>query len=151
MAGCKPIVISSWILLFLLILLTEAAFYPTKPIANTTYVAGQAALVTWVEDGVEPHISSLGRMTIDLYAGRNVSSVNWTTAYVRAFVSGASRGTYYAEDSSASVFWWLALLGTYGHISAGLFHISDYVWASWVLHVLANNVSTSTWTRLTAF
>ena len=58
------------------ILLTEAAFYPTKPIANTTYVAGQAALVTWVEDGVEPHISSLGRMTIDLYAGRNVSSVN---------------------------------------------------------------------------
>ena len=78
MAGCTPIVISLGILLFLLMktILTEASLYPTKPISNTTYIAGQAALVTWVEDGVEPHISSLGRMTIDLYAGRNVSSVN---------------------------------------------------------------------------
>ena len=79
MAGCKPIVISFRTLLFLLIstiLLTEASLYSTKPIANTTYIAGQAALVTWVEDGVEPLLSSLGRMKIDLYAGRNVSSAN---------------------------------------------------------------------------
>ena len=78
MAGCKPIVNLLGILLFLLIktIFTEASLYPTKPIANTTYIAGQAALVTWVEDGVKPVLASLGRMRIDLYAGRNVSSVN---------------------------------------------------------------------------
>ena len=88
MAGCKPIVISLGILLFLLMktTLTEASLYPTKPIANTTYIAGQAALVTWVEDGVKPLLASLGRMKIDLYAGHNVSSANWTTACVRVWI-----------------------------------------------------------------
>ena len=78
MAGYKPIVISLGILSFLLMktILTEASLYPTKPIANTTYIAGQAALVTWVEDGVKPLLASLGRMKIDLYAGHNVSSAN---------------------------------------------------------------------------
>ena len=55
-------------------ILTEASLYPTKPIANTTYIAGQAALVTWIEDGAKPFLASLGRMKIDLYAGHNVSS-----------------------------------------------------------------------------
>ena len=55
-------------------ILTEASLYPTKPISNTTYIAGQAALVTWAEDGVKPLLASLGRMKIDLYAGHNVSS-----------------------------------------------------------------------------
>jgi hypothetical protein len=56
--------------------LSIASLYPTKPTANTTYIAGQAALVTWVEDGVKPHLASWGRMKIDLYAGHNVSSTN---------------------------------------------------------------------------
>ena len=80
MAGCKPIIASLGILsLFLLTktTLTEASLYPTKPIGNTTYIAGQAALVTWVEDGVKPLLASLGRMKIDLYAGHNVSSTEF--------------------------------------------------------------------------
>ena len=51
----------------------EASLYPTKPIANTTYIAGQAALVTWAENGINPLLATLGRMKIDLYAGHNVS------------------------------------------------------------------------------
>jgi len=51
----------------------EASLYPTKPVANTTYIAGQAAHVTWVEDGTLPLLASLGRMKIDLFAGNNVS------------------------------------------------------------------------------
>jgi hypothetical protein len=51
----------------------QAALFPTKPISNTTYIAGQAALVTWIEDGTAPLLASLGKMKIDLYAGSNVS------------------------------------------------------------------------------
>ncbi|KAF8800064.1 hypothetical protein BYT27DRAFT_7149036 [Phlegmacium glaucopus] len=49
----------------------EASLYPTKPIANTTYIAGQAAKVTWVEDGTRPLLSRVGKMKIDLFAANN--------------------------------------------------------------------------------
>jgi hypothetical protein len=84
MAGSKSILILSYfslgILLFLLLKTTpaEASLYPTKPIANTTYIAGQAALVTWVENGINPLLAACGKMKIDLYAGHNVSLTNRT-------------------------------------------------------------------------
>ena len=105
MAGCKPIVISLGIFLFLLMktTLTKAFLYPTKPIANTTYIAGQAALVTWVEDGVKPLLASLGGMKIDLYAGHNVSSANWTHSMRSTlYLARVKLVYYYAEDTSAS-------------------------------------------------
>lgn len=63
------------LLLFLLIKITpaEASFHPTKPTTHTTYIAGQAGQVTWVEDGTPPLLSNVGKMRIDLYAGNNVS------------------------------------------------------------------------------
>ena len=79
MARCKSVLtlfpFSLGTLLFLIMktIPAEASLHPTKPITNTTYIAGQAALVTWVEDGAKPTLASLGRMKIDLYAGNNVS------------------------------------------------------------------------------
>jgi hypothetical protein len=74
----------------------EASLYPTKPIANTTYIAGQAALVTWVEDGIQPLLANLGRLRIDLYAGHNVSLATRTLnnsmgCELLAILSGAHR------------------------------------------------------------
>ena len=63
----------------------KASLHPTKPIANTTYIAGQAARVTWAEDGIKPLLGSLGRMKIDLYAGHNVSLVNRTLNDLHGF------------------------------------------------------------------
>ena len=66
-ALCKTIMI------FWLLLLAKASLYPTKIIRSSAYIAGQAALVTWVEDGTKPRLASLGRLRIDLCTGRNVS------------------------------------------------------------------------------
>ncbi|PPQ92739.1 hypothetical protein CVT25_015360 [Psilocybe cyanescens] len=46
-----------------------ASLYPTKPVASTTYTAGQPAEVTWIEDGRKPLMNTTIGFKIDLYAG----------------------------------------------------------------------------------
>ena len=114
MAGSRSTFIlfsfSLGILLFLLgeIIPAEASLYPTKPITNTTYIAGQAALVTWVEDGIKPLLASLGRMRIDLYAGNNVSLAN---------------GTLILNGSIGLSFFWRSYLGLH------LYSLRTIFWA----------------------
>ncbi|PPQ83868.1 hypothetical protein CVT24_006519 [Panaeolus cyanescens] len=50
---------------------THASVYPTKPVAGTTYIAGQAGQVEWLDDGIKPLLGAMGKMRIDLYARNN--------------------------------------------------------------------------------
>ena len=52
-----------------------ASLYPTKPVASTIYIAGQAAEVSWVEDWKTPLLNATAGVRIDLYAGNNVSGL----------------------------------------------------------------------------
>jgi len=52
-----------------------ASLYPTKPVASTIYVAGQAAQVSWAEDWKTPLLNATAGVRIDLYAGNNVSGL----------------------------------------------------------------------------
>lgn len=52
-----------------------ASLYPTKPVASTIYIAGQAADVSWTEDGKTPLLNATAGVRIDLYAGNNVSEL----------------------------------------------------------------------------
>jgi hypothetical protein len=52
-----------------------ASLYPTKPVASTIYIAGQAAEVSWTEDGKTPLLNATAGVRIDLYAGNNVSGL----------------------------------------------------------------------------
>ncbi|KAF8154418.1 hypothetical protein B0H34DRAFT_619932, partial [Crassisporium funariophilum] len=45
-----------------------ALLYPTKPVSDTIYTAGQAAYVKWIEDGRRPLLKDMGKMRMDLYA-----------------------------------------------------------------------------------
>ncbi|KIM38552.1 hypothetical protein M413DRAFT_243385 [Hebeloma cylindrosporum] len=48
-----------------------ASLYPTKPVASTIYIAGQAAEVSWMDDGKVPLLNATAGIRIDLYAGNN--------------------------------------------------------------------------------
>ena len=50
----------------------SAALYPTKPIQNTVYYAGETALTTWIDDGSFPPLSNMGSITIQLYTNSDV-------------------------------------------------------------------------------
>jgi len=52
-----------------------ASLYPTKPVASTIYIAGQAAEVSWTEDWRTPLLNATAGVRIDLYAGNNVSGL----------------------------------------------------------------------------
>jgi hypothetical protein len=52
-----------------------ASLYPTKPVASTIYIAGQAAEVSWTEDLKTPLLNATAGLRIDLYAGNNVSEL----------------------------------------------------------------------------
>ncbi|EPQ51424.1 hypothetical protein GLOTRDRAFT_132798 [Gloeophyllum trabeum ATCC 11539] len=46
----------------------SGSLYATKPTADTIYRAGHNVSVTWIDDGLKPHISNMGKFIIDLYA-----------------------------------------------------------------------------------
>jgi hypothetical protein len=65
---------SRFLATFILALFTvvSAALYPTKPIQNTVYYAGETALTTWIDDGSFPLLSNMGSITIQLYTNSDV-------------------------------------------------------------------------------
>ncbi|KAG1786916.1 uncharacterized protein HD556DRAFT_1247500 [Suillus plorans] len=57
----------SVILLLALLTPVSASLYPTQPIQNTVYYAGQTALTGWIDDGTYPLLNNMGGITIQLY------------------------------------------------------------------------------------
>lgn len=66
-----------WVLLLIYLKMAFASLYPTQPIANTEYSAGQIALVTWKDDRYLPHLKDMGIMKIDLHNANFVSSLDF--------------------------------------------------------------------------
>lgn len=56
-------------------LFASAALYATKPFSATNYTAGQAELVTWMEDGKQPSLAGMGMFKIDLWIGGGAGEV----------------------------------------------------------------------------
>lgn len=53
--------------LLLFVARVSASLYPTKPIADTIYIAGQTVSVEWIDDTNDPHIQDMKVSKIDLY------------------------------------------------------------------------------------
>lgn len=68
---------SGYLLVLAVFLLQPVAcsLYPTKPVADTMYTAGQPAEVTWIDDGQKPLVNETIGFKIDLYAGNKVFMV----------------------------------------------------------------------------
>ena len=67
---CAPLCVS------LLMLRPALAFlYPTSPIADTVYDAGEAASVEWIDDGKTPYLQDMTITRIDLYRDDDVISI----------------------------------------------------------------------------
>jgi len=52
--------------------LVSVSLYPTQPIQDTVYYAGETALTTWIDDGISPLLSDMGRIVIQLYTSTDV-------------------------------------------------------------------------------
>lgn len=67
------------------------SLYPTKPIADTTYTAGQPAEVTWIDDGQKPLLNESIGFRIDLYAGNKVVTSKSTATLKNVILYRPSR------------------------------------------------------------
>jgi len=63
----------------------SSSLYPTRPIADTTFISGQLASITWIDDNThKPQLLQMGPLKIDLYAGKHT--------YVKTLANNVSPG-----------------------------------------------------------
>lgn len=115
--------VSMFFVILLLALLTpvSASLYPTQPIQNTVYYAGQTALTNWTDDGTYPLLNNMGGITIQLYCDSDVRSsfLGDTTRGDLTFCADVPRDARYEREpwsqvlslrytqESCAAAWWL--------------------------------------------
>ncbi|KAH8809663.1 hypothetical protein DL96DRAFT_1628758 [Flagelloscypha sp. PMI_526] len=55
--------------------LVLGSLYPTSPVSDTVFYAGQPANISWMNDRHNPPLKDLGNVRIELWAGKNNISV----------------------------------------------------------------------------
>ncbi|KZT28234.1 hypothetical protein NEOLEDRAFT_1129584 [Neolentinus lepideus HHB14362 ss-1] len=89
-----------------------AELYVVSPTSGSTCQAGQPCTVTWLDDGVEPLLSSIGACTIGLYTGsdellQEIEPVNVASSLSLQFAPNAAVGPngdgYYVRFASVSL------------------------------------------------
>lgn len=54
----------------------KASLYPTQPVADTIFRAGQSVALSWIDMGSSPSIEDTGKMDIKLYVANDVSGLS---------------------------------------------------------------------------